>query len=271
MSNIFKRIKYYIFRNRAVKDGPLVTLCVIGACCIVYLLQWIIGARYGSEVDAMIALGGYYRNYVIILHQYWRFITYGLVHGSIFHLLMNMYALFNLGTTLETMLGHKRFALALFLSTIGGGLLAHLTNSELVVGLSGGLYGLLGILFIVAYKAHWLENPQVRASFIRTILVNLLISLMPSVSMAGHIGGLIIGILLGLVFTTPKSESKTVYYYNKIVAVCLCFVVLGIMAYRDNTLIQVYSNDLSVLEIYQDFGINVDGAVQKIYKTYIGG
>ena len=271
METVLKRLRYYLFRDKSIKDGPVVTLGVLCVCIIVFLGQLFIGYKYGSETNAMIVLGGYYRNYVVILNQYWRFITYGFVHGDIIHLLMNMYALVNLGTMIENIVGHKKYALVIILSIIDGGLLAHLSSSELVVGLSGGLYGLIGLLCVIAYKANWFSNPLIRASFMRTLFINLLISFMPSVSMAGHIGGLIVGLLLGLIYSTPLHEKKSIYYYNKIFATCLCIVVLSVMAIRDSKIIKFYSNDISVLEIYDDLGINVDSYIQKIYNEYIGG
>ena len=271
MEKILKRLRYYLFRDKSIKEGPLVTLGVICICILVFIGQLFIGYKYGSETNAMIVMGGYYRNYIVILNQYWRFITYGFVHGDIIHLLMNMYALVNLGTMIESIVGHKKYALVLFMSIIGGGLLAHLASSELVVGLSGGLYGLIGLLCVIAYKANWFKNPQIRDSFIRTLFINLLISFMPSVSMAGHIGGLVIGLLFGLIYTTSNQEKKSIYFYNKIFATVLCIIILSVMMIRDNKVIRLYSNDISVLQIYQEFGMNVDAEYLKIYNAFYGG
>ena len=108
MKNLIRRIKYYFFKGKPVKEGPVVTFTVLSLCVLVFALQLIIEMIYGSDINAMIVLGGYYRNYVIMLNDYWRLVTYGLVHGGFFHLFMNMSALVNLGTTLESMVGYKR-------------------------------------------------------------------------------------------------------------------------------------------------------------------
>ena len=271
MKRLLKRLRYYFFKNKSIKDGPIVTLSIMAICVVVFIGQLLIASKYDSDINSMIVFGAYYRNYVVILEQYWRFITYGFVHGDILHLFMNMYALLNLGTMLENIVGRVKFSLVIVFSIIGGGLLAHLANSEIVVGLSGGLYGLIGLLCVIAYKANWLSNPNIRASFMRMIFINLLISFMPSVSMAGHIGGLVIGLLFGLIYTTPKEEKKTIFYYNKIFATCLCIVVLSILAYRNKEVIKLYSNDYHVLQIYDDFGFNVDECFYKIYDTHFGG
>ena len=271
METVLKRLRYYLFGDKSIKEGPIVTLGILVICVVVFIGELLITTKYGSEINSMIALGGYYRNYVVILKQYWRFITYGFVHGDILHLFMNMYALFNLGTMLESIVGHKKFALVMVFSVIGGGFLAHLSSSELVVGLSGGLYGLIGLLCVIAYKSNWFKVPHIRASFMRTLFINLLISFMPSVSMAGHIGGLVIGLLFGLIYTTPNAEKKSIFYYNKIFATCLCIIILSVLVVRDNKILKLYSNDISVLEIYNDFGFDVDEYLYKIYNEHVGG
>ena len=271
VSKMFNRFSKSLIYKAKIQNLSYVSYAVVSICVMVYTLQLLLESKYGSSTNAMIFMGGYYRNYVIILKDYYRFITYGFVHGGVFHLAMNLYALINLGTFLEQVIGHFKYFLTLLFSIIGGGLLAHLSGSELVVGLSGGLYGLLGLLIVIAYKSNWLHNPQIRNSFIRLLLINLLVSFMPSVSLAGHFGGLLIGILLGLVFTTPKNEVKSIFYYNKVVATILCLLILSFMAIKDVNIISYYSNDITVLQMFNDYGFDINDEILEIQKSYLGG
>ncbi len=74
------------------------------------------------------------------------FVTNFFVHGSLFHLLGNLYVLLLVSTQVEEDLGPKRYLLLLLLSTLGADLLdlLFLQNPGLLrIGASGGLFGLL--------------------------------------------------------------------------------------------------------------------------------
>jgi len=55
-------------------------------------------------------------------NQIWRFVTAIFLHGSITHLLYNMFALFFFGIALEKLIGSKRFLLVYF----GSGIIANI-------------------------------------------------------------------------------------------------------------------------------------------------
>ena len=54
----------------------------------------------------------------------------GFLHGGLFHLLLNMYALYFLGRMLEPALGHVRFAALYFASLLAGSFGALLLNPD---------------------------------------------------------------------------------------------------------------------------------------------
>lgn len=89
----------------------------------------------------------------------WQILSYAFLHGSLLHLLLNMYALWLFGSRLEQRWGAPAFALFYFSCVIGAGL-THLVVGEVtmlqggtaypVIGASGGVFGLLlafGVLF----------------------------------------------------------------------------------------------------------------------------
>jgi len=109
--------------------------------------------------------------------QLWQLITYSFLHGSVMHLLLNMYALWLFGTRMELVWGSSAFALYYFFCVVGAGLVqlvvATLAAGEggiyPTVGASGGIFGLLlafGLTFPnerlmlifppVVLKAKWL-------------------------------------------------------------------------------------------------------------------
>ena len=134
--------------------------------------------------------------------QYYRLLTAAFLHVSPYHLLMNMAALYNIGSFLEMYLGSLRFLVALVVSIIGGNLLVTYQTEERMrtVGMSGGIYGLMMIYFLILYKHGLFVNSSIRYSALRTIAINVAISFLPGVSLAGHAGGSLAGILIGLLF-----------------------------------------------------------------------
>ena len=76
----------------------------------------------------------------------WQPATYIFFHGSIWHVLINMFVLWMFGTELERLWGKKHFVKFYFYTGIGSGLVTLLFNYESitpVVGASGSVYGVL--------------------------------------------------------------------------------------------------------------------------------
>jgi len=78
----------------------------------------------------------------------WQLFTYMFLHGSLWHLLLNMLVLWMFGSELESHLGRRRFLQLYFLSGIGAGLCYAFTSwgpRALVpmLGASGAVFGVL--------------------------------------------------------------------------------------------------------------------------------
>lgn len=73
----------------------------------------------------------------------WQLITYQFMHGGLFHLFFNMFALWMFGMEFEQMWGSKRFLTYYLLSGIGAGILQIFISNAPTVGASGAIYGLL--------------------------------------------------------------------------------------------------------------------------------
>jgi membrane associated rhomboid family serine protease len=79
----------------------------------------------------------------------WQLITYAFLHGGIWHLFGNMFALYMFGPDVERALGSRRFTLYYFVCVIGAALAQLLVvqavfhNPSPTIGASGGIFGLL--------------------------------------------------------------------------------------------------------------------------------
>lgn len=131
--------------------------------------------------------------------QWYRLFTSAFLHGSIQHIAMNMIALYNLGSFLEPYLGPIPYLIALLGSILGGSLFITLREDprSRTVGMSGGIYGIMMVYFLVLFRHGLFAVDSVRMSILRTVGINLLISFMPGVSLSGHAGGSAAGILIG--------------------------------------------------------------------------
>lgn len=79
---------------------------------------------------------------------FWQLFTYMFLHGALWHILFNMYALWLFGHILERVWGPKRFLIYYFFTGVGAGIttvIVSLITGELSlsVGASGAIYGVL--------------------------------------------------------------------------------------------------------------------------------
>src|SRR5690625_7002938 len=76
------------------------------------------------------------------------------LHIGLLHLIMNMIAVFYLGTLVERIYGSFRFFIIYMLAGIGGGVASFAFSMNVSAGASGALFGLFGALlfFGLIYK-----------------------------------------------------------------------------------------------------------------------
>lgn len=175
----------------------VVTTGLIGANVVVFVLALISTSPVISGVS-----GGFYsryglRTFEVAMGEWWRTITSGFLHSGAFHLMFNMWALYQLGRALERHLGAATFGALYALGLAGGslGVVALASPSTLTVGASGAIFGLMGAL--VAFDLLSGRNPM-DGGVGTVVLLNLGITfLVPGISIGGHVGGLVAGAVGG--------------------------------------------------------------------------
>jgi rhomboid protease GluP len=135
--------------------------------------------------------------------EVWRLVTAGLVHGSIFHLALNGMFLSNLGGFLERLAGPRRMLAVLWGGVLAGSLTSFALNPRPSVGISGGLFAIVGALLAVGLRLRRTLPAPARRLLVRApveiIVLNLALGLaLPIVDNTAHVGGLVAGFLLGL-------------------------------------------------------------------------
>lgn len=142
---------------------------------------------------------------VIFEQQWWRLITAGFLHAGALHIIFNMYALYGLGTLMESFFGSRRFiityAIALFGSSVLVTLLSNLRTPT--VGASGAIMGILGALLVFYWKYRDLlvGGRGYLSQLARMAMINIGIGLLPGISMWGHLGGFLAGAAAGAIMT----------------------------------------------------------------------
>jgi len=186
-----------VFGGRATDGTPVVTYSIIAICAVVYLLQRV-DPTITAKFSFVPALGW---------TEPWRFLTAAFLHSpdTIFHILLNMFALWSLGQYLEPMLGRARFAALYLISGIGGQVavmllagsptLASLNSGRdigwltPVVGASGAIFGLFGALLVL--NRHLGRSS---AAMYATIAINAAFGFIyPGIAWQAHLGGLVTG------------------------------------------------------------------------------
>lgn len=135
--------------------------------------------------------------------EVWRLLTAGLVHGGVVHLLMNAYVLNDVGRLTESLFGGRRMLVLLWGGVLGGSLASFATNPSPSVGISGGIFALVGALLAVGLKHRRRLPPHVRRMLVRgpieVIALNVMLGLaLPLIDNAAHLGGLATGFAVAL-------------------------------------------------------------------------
>lgn len=175
------------------------TMAILGANVTVFAVQVALGAT--RDLGTLVSMGAMYPP-LIADGQYWRLLTPIFLHGSVFHLLLNSYALFLFGTAVESSFGRVRFA-ALYVITGFVGAAASFAvgpPGRVSVGASGAIFGLLGAF--LAYNLRRRNLSMARGN-VRLALVlvglNVVFGLtVPGIDNAAHMGGLAAGFAGGL-------------------------------------------------------------------------
>lgn len=165
----------------------------------------------GFTINNLISWGALNPYYVRVEGDWYRIVTSMLLHGSLFHLLMNMYVLYYIGGFMERILGPLKYTLMYVLAGVFASLLVVFVGNinAVTVGASGSIFGIMGGLFLMTYvKSSWLDPQTIKSIRFITGLNLVLTILIPSISVEGHLGGLIAGLILFYVLVDKEPYQR---------------------------------------------------------------
>lgn len=204
-----------IFKSKQI----IVTYVLIALCVLIYII---------STLYPSIFYGGAVNGFYVKAGEYYRLLTAVFLHGSIFHLLVNMYSLHVLGTQLENYTGKIKFLSIFLISGLYGSLFSVLINGDasFSVGASGAIFGLAAALCYFGYYYRVYLNSVLTRQLVPVILINLMIGFMyTGIDNAAHIGGLVGGYLAA---SALGIKGKTDFYEkrNSIISLVILTVFL---------------------------------------------
>lgn len=181
---------------------------------------------------SLIMLGA--NSQILVLNgEFWRLLTSAFLHGSLMHLIVNMYSLWIIGTQVETYMGKWRFLIIYLLSAFLGSLLSvvFLKNS-ISIGASGAIFGLAGSLLYFGYHYRLYLSNALTNQIIPVIILNLALGFLVSgIDNACHIGGLIGGYLATMIVGVKYKSNKQERINGIIVYLLLCIFLIYALFY----------------------------------------
>ncbi|RQX12243.1 rhomboid family intramembrane serine protease [Micromonospora ureilytica] len=184
------------------------------------LTEW--GAVLGRAYLSDFTLGG------IAEGQWYRLVTAMFLHYGVLHLLLNMWALWVLGRSLEANLGRVRFAALYLIAGLGGNVAAYLFSSPraATVGASTAVFGLFAALIIIERRLG-----RDISRIIPILVINLVFTLaVPGISIPGHLGGLVVGALMALVLAYAPRGRRTLVQVAG--AAMILLILLALVLFR---------------------------------------
>jgi membrane associated rhomboid family serine protease len=152
-------------------------------------------------------------NALVAAGEWWRIFTVVLLHGSVTHIIFNMWALWVLGPQIERSAGSWPFA-GLYLASAGfGGVAAFYWGGEsfLGVGASGAIFGLFGVwLNWALHRRNTMWGRALLGNLGFLLLINAAIPfLIPGIAWQAHVGGLVAGFAIGEIWSRVRGDNVT--------------------------------------------------------------
>ena len=207
--------------HKGANNRPWFTYGVIAVCTIMVIVTigvngWKfeplnVNPLIGPSSETLVKCGARESDLIVNEGQWFRLFTPMVLHAGLVHYVVNMLAMWFIGSAVEQSHGALATAVLFCVPAVGGNILSALCLPQYIsVGASGGIFGLIGgctadiainwnLLFL---KTTVDEDTRYRHFMVvfwllMDILVNILIGLTPLVDNFTHLGGFLYGLFCG--------------------------------------------------------------------------
>lgn len=200
-------------RRAAAASGQLprwVTALILLCCLIEAGLQLAQLAGYPAVRQAGLMLAGFWSpllwdGYGLYPGQpLLMFLSYGLMHGGLMHLAMNMISLAVVARELNRLIGAGRMAAIYVVSQIAAAALFAAMEPQAgpMIGASGAIFGiaaaLVGYVAVIGRRRRRPMGRMWRSVALIVVLNVALTVLIPSIAWQAHLGGAVAGLIMGV-------------------------------------------------------------------------
>ncbi|MFD6551700.1 rhomboid family intramembrane serine protease [Streptomyces sp. NPDC058398] len=237
-----------VFGGR-ISTVPVVTYVLIGLNVLAYLAELLrasVEDRFSMLGAGLVDSDGvhYYWNAAhaasyhaegLVDGEWYRLLTGAFLHLAptegtfgVAHIVMNMFALWNVGRTVESQLGRVRYLALYLLSALGGSVLVLLiAPDQQTIGASGAIFGVSAAYYVTARRLGSDMGSVNR--FMAGLLIWLLISA-GLTSWQGHLGGLLAGGLVTAAYAyAPRDRRRTLVQASVCVGLFALLAVLTVL------------------------------------------
>lgn len=235
--------------------GLYATWTIIALNALIFLFMVLNGINLFKPRTLDIIQWGGNISTLIFGKEWWRLLTSMFLHIGIFHLAVNMYSLYFIGSFLEPLIGRFRFVMAYLCAGIIASLSSVLWHGDTVVsaGASGAIFGLAGVLLVLAVMG--LVPRHLRAMLLQSLLIftgyNIFYGFRTGsgVDNAAHLGGLACGLLIGGIYSFTF-RKPSVMKTRLVVASLSLVVAFAVFMILKNGEVPVQDLDYKTGEFY---------------------
>jgi rhomboid protease GluP len=185
------------------RQRPPVTSALIGICVAVYVSMVLSGVSPTEPSIRDLLMWGADAGPLTLHGQLWRALTSNYVHGGIFHIAIDMWALWNLGSLAERIFDRWTYFFTYTACGLAGSAASLWWRPMSVsVGASGAIFGIMGALIAALYLGKLPIHPAALRGTLKSLLgfaaFNLFFgSVVPGIDNSAHIGGFLCGLAIG--------------------------------------------------------------------------
>jgi len=215
---------------------PALTIALLVVLAAVFgaELHYGIGEWSGAlapTIQTLLALGALYKP-LVLAGEWHRLFTSTLLHGDIFHLVLNGVALYMAGMVLESLVGRRWYFTLFALGGLGGSLMSLAINPPTVVsvGASGAIMGLCAAAFVCSFRyPSGTGRMQIQMAMLQVLVPALIpIALTRTgahIDFGAHLGGALTGLVLGFaMLRTWRPESERPAFLPVATLICVAAV-----------------------------------------------
>jgi membrane associated rhomboid family serine protease len=189
-----------VVRPRAMTNAaPVATQAIIAVNVAAYLAELFSGSGFGNVEGGTVFQHGALFGPLVATGDWWRVVSSGFLHASLWHVALNMVFIWFIGRSLEPAIGTARFVVAYGASLLCGsfGVLLLEPNS-VAVGASGAAFGLMGALIVEA-RSRGIDLWQ--TGLIQIALLNFAFTFLgANIAVGAHLGGFVGGVVVGVIY-----------------------------------------------------------------------